>query len=444
MDGWGGDARFGFDKTHRCGGRYRMSEAKSATRNLELLLLGGTLLFYIAVTLLAHRPDFIWDEGRYLWFAQNLTQGFYVTPEKPDVINGPGYPLMLAALLLVKTPLLGLRLLNAVFMALAAWFSFRAVLPYAGKRWALGVALVTALHPSLVRTAPYLMTESLSIGCIAGFAWAFTTALRAEKTRWLTILAAAAAFAWLTLTRVFFGNVLLASIGFLVLLLPFWKSRRTVLLRALAVLALAFAMCVPWLAYTKMKTGENLCWSTNGGELLYWATSTHEGENGHWFSEEDAQNKPELVANGHRDFYQANYYLPVKEREAALKTKALENIRANPKGVLKNWLSNWGRLVFGMPRSYQAEELIMLVLVAVNGPLVLAVFLALFVGWRVRGSIPAEILILALMTFIYLGGTSLLPGLPRYTIVVWPWIGLGVATILSRHLKASISSPTAL
>ena len=414
-----------------------MPDAKSSTKRLEFLLLGGTLLFYVVVTLLAQRPDLIWDEGRYLWFAKSLTQGSYVTPEKPDIINGPGYPLVLAGLLMVKTPLLGLRMFNAVFMALAAWFSFRAVLPYAGKRWALGVALVMALHPSLVRTAPYLMTEALAVCCIAGFTWAFTTALRTEKWNWFVILAAAFAFAWLTLTRVFFGNVLMAFAAFLIVLLPFWKSQRGKLLRSMTVMAIAFAMCVPWLAYTKAKTGDTLCWSTNGGELLYWATSTHEGENGHWFSEEDAQNKPELVASGHRDFYKANYYLPVKEREAALKQKALENIRSNPKGVLKNWLCNWGRLVFGFPRSYQAEELIMLVLVGVNGPLLLIVLVAAFVGWRNWRALPAEILLLALMIFIYLGGTSLLPGLPRYTVVVWPWIGLGVAVVWVRNLKVT-------
>ena len=414
-----------------------MPDAKSSTKRLEFLLLGGTLLFYVVVTLLAQRPDLIWDEGRYLWFAKSLTQGSYVTPEKPDIINGPGYPLVLAGLLLMKTPLLGLRMFNAVFMALAAWFSFRAVLPYAGKRWALGVALVMALHPSLVRTAPYLMTEALAVCCIAGFTWAFTTALRTEKWNWFVILAAAFAFAWLTLTRVFFGNVLMAFAAFLIVLLPFWKSQRGKLLRSMTVMAIAFAMCVPWLAYTKAKTGDTLCWSTNGGELLYWATSTHEGENGHWFSEEDAQNKPELVASGHRDFYKANYYLPVKEREAALKQKALENIRSNPKGVLKNWLCNWGRLVFGFPRSYQAEELIMLVLVGVNGPLLLIVLVAAFVGWRNWRALPAEILLLALMIFIYLGGTSLLPGLPRYTVVVWPWIGLGVAVVWVRNLKVT-------
>lgn len=415
-----------------------MSEAASPTKRLEFLLPGGTLLLYIIVTVLSHTPDKIWDEGRYFWFANNLTQGMYVTPEKPDLINGPGYPLVLAPLIMLKLPLMGLRMLNAVFMALAGWFTFRAALPYAGRRWALAVALVTVLHPSLVRTAPYLMTEALSVCCIAGFAWAFTAALRAEKPPWGAVLAAAFAFGWLILTRVFFGNVLMAATAFLLVALVVWKSRRGRLLRALAVMALAFAMCVPWLAYTKSKTGDMLCWSTNGGELLYWATSTHEGENGHWFSEEDAQNKPELVANGHRDFYRANYYLPVKEREAALKQQAFENIRANPKGILKNWLCNWGRLIFGFPRSYQHEELIMLVLVGVNGPILCLILAACGIGLKNWRGLPLEIVLLFGVTLIYLGGTSLLPGLPRYTVVILPWLGLGVVMVLSRHLRLGL------
>ncbi len=412
-----------------------MSEARSSTRRLEFLLMGGTLLLYIIVTILSYRPDLIWDEGRYLWFGKNLVQGFYNTQEKSDIINGPGYPLVIAALLIIKAPLMALRMCNAVFMALAAWFTFRSVLPYGGRRWALGVALVTALHPSLIRTAPYLMTEALSVFCIAGFAWAFTSALRADKWHWTTILAAAFALGWLTLTRVFFGNVIMATTGFIVLFLPLWKSQRAALLRALVVMALAFAMCVPWLAYTKSKTGDNLCWSTNAGELLYWATSTYEGENGHWFSEEEAKNKPELIANGHREFYLAYYYLPVKEREEALKKKAIENIRANPKGVFMNWLCNWGRLTLGFPRSYHNEELLMIVLVAVNGPILLLTALTILIlvqKWRL---ISPEILFLAGMIFIYLGGTSLLPGLPRYTVVILPWIGLGIAAVHSKHLR---------
>lgn len=424
-----------FDKTPLRGGRYRMSASGTSTQRLELVLFGSTLLFYGVVGILAHRPDLIWDEERYLWFAGNLTQGFYVPPDQPDILNGPGYPLVLAPLVALKVPLMGLRLLNAVFMALAAWFSFRAVLPYAGRRWALGVALVTALHPNLVRTAPYLMTEALAVCCIAGFAWAFTAALRAETWRWGAVLAAAFAFGWLVLTRVFFGNVLMAGTACLLLGLILLKNQRRRLMRAVAVMGLAFGMCVPWLAYTKAKTGDTLCWSTNGGELLYWATSTHDGENGHWFSEEDVMVMPELIANGHRDYYRENFHLPVKEREAALKHKALENIRANPKGVVKNWICNWSRLLFGFPRSYLPEELITVVLVLVNSPIVFLVLASVGIGLKHWRTIPLEIVLLAGVTLIYLGGTSLLPGLPRYTVVAWPWIGAGIAAVLSRHLR---------
>ncbi len=415
-----------------------MSQTESPTQRLELLLFSGALVFYIGVTLVANRPDLIWDEGRYLWFAKNLIRGFYVPPDQPELLNGPAYPLILAPLLALKVPLLGMRMLNAVFMALAAWFSFRAVLPYAGRRWALAVALVTTLHPNLVRTAPYLMTEALAVCCVAGFAWAFTAALRAEKWRWSAVLAAAFTFGWLILARVFFGNVLMASTAFLLVGLILWKSQRGRLLRALAVMALAFVMCIPWLAYTKAKTGDTLCWSTNGGELLYWATSTHEGENGHWFSEQEVKSMPQLVANGHRDFYQANFYLPVKEREAALKKKALENMRANPKGVVKNWLSNWCRLVFGFPRSYLPEELITVIPVLVNGPLLFLVLATVGIGARHWRALPVEMVLLAGVVFIYFGGTSLLPGLPRYTVVVWPWIGLGIAGVLSRYLRVKV------
>lgn len=414
-----------------------MSDAPSSIRRLEFLLLGGTLLFYVVVTMLCQRPDLIWDEGRYLDFAKNLLQGFYAEPKNPDIINGPGYPLVLAPLLALKVPLLGMRMLNAVFMALAAWFGFRAVLPYAGKCWALGIALVTTLHPSLVRTAPYVMTEALAVCCIAGFAWALSAALRSANWRWSTVLAAGFAFGWLILTRVFFGNVLMATTALLVVLLIVWKSQRGRLLRVLAVMAVSFAMCVPWLAYTKAKTGENLCWSTVSGELLYWITSTNEGENGHWFSVEDAQNKLELVAK-HRDFYLPYYDLPVKERETRFKQRAMEQLRANPQGVFKNWLCNWSRLLFGFPRSFQPEELTTVVLIAINGPIVLLTLITLLVGLKQWRTLPLEIALLAAMIFIYLGGSSIAPGLPRYTVVIWPWLGPVIAAVLSKNLKVRL------
>jgi hypothetical protein len=107
-----------------------MPPANPPTQRLEGLLLGGTLLFYIVVTAVSHPPGLIWDEARYLDYARNITQGFYAEPENPDFVNGPGYPLVLAALLKLNAPLFLMRQLNALFMALAAWFSHRAVLPF--------------------------------------------------------------------------------------------------------------------------------------------------------------------------------------------------------------------------------------------------------------------------------------------------------------------------
>lgn len=415
-----------------------MSDTAAASPRLEMLLLGGTLLFYVAVTRLSHEPGLIWDEARYLDYARNLTAGFYAEPENPDIVNGPGYPLILAALLKLNAPLTVMRLLNAVFMALAGWFTFRAVRLGAGWRWGLAAALATVLHPSLVRTAPYLMTEALTVCCTAGFAWGLVAALRAERWPWGAVLGAGFAFGWLILTRVFFGNVLMAVLPLLVAGWVLWKGRRPALQRALAVMAAAFLMCVPWLAYTKSQTGENLCWSTNGGELLYWITSTNPGENGHWFSVEDAQEKPELAPN-HAAFYKPYYELPVAEREARFKQRAKENLKANPAGVFKNWLSNVCRLLFGFPRSFYAEELLTVALIVINGPILLLMAAAFVIGllrWRELGP---ETVMLAALVFIYLGGSSLAPSLPRYSVVILPWAGVAAAAVLSRYLKLRVA-----
>lgn len=353
-----------------------MSPESQPTRRIELLLFVDTLLLYILNVVATDHRDLIWDEGRYHKYAEHLTQGFYVTPEKPDIINGPGYPLVMASIIAAAVPVMGQRMLNTLFMAFAVWFSFRAVLPYAGRHWALIVALITALHPSLVRVGPYLMTEALAVCCIVGFGWAFSAALRAEKWHWSLILAAGFAFGWLTLTRVFFGNVIMATVVFLVLLLIVWKSQRGKLLRALAVMAVSFTICVPWLAFTKAQTGDLLCWSTNSSELLYWATSTHEGENGHWFSEDDSLNK---------------------------------------------------------------KELIVVTFIAVNGPIILMAFVTFVIGFRSSRHVPIEIALLALMILIYKGGSSLAPCLPLYSVVIWPWLGLCIAAVLSKHLRVSLA-----
>ena len=84
-----------------------MSPESQPTRRIEFLLFVDTLLLYILNVVATDHRDLIWDEGRYHKYAEHLTQGFYVTPEKPDIINGPGYPLVMAPMIAAAVPVMG-------------------------------------------------------------------------------------------------------------------------------------------------------------------------------------------------------------------------------------------------------------------------------------------------------------------------------------------------
>lgn len=395
-------------------------------------------LLYASLSVLRHSDHLIWDEGRYLGYAENLTQGFYVSDADPDFVNGPGYPVVLMPFHSGPEMQRLARVLNAFFMAGAVLFVWFTVKAYAGRGWALGVAALTGLHPTLIWMGFALMTEPLSMFCVCGFVWAFCRALRGAG--WAGLVVAGLFLGWLILTRVFFGHVLTATTFVTLGLLLVCKPWRPVLRRALLVWAVAGAMCVPYLAYTQKKTGQVLCWSTNSGELLYWMTSHHDGENGHWFSTEDAQAHPD-VAPLHDAFYEAVLKKPVLEREAIFKEAAKANLKANPRQVFYNWVCNLSRLAFGFPRSHQPEELRTVVLIFTNGPLILfAAGMGLLGLWRWRG-LPAEIWLLVVFAAFYLGGSTLAPALPRYFVLMVPALGLASAAMWSRHVRLTLTPP---
>ncbi|HCN29691.1 MAG TPA: hypothetical protein DIT64_13295 [Verrucomicrobiales bacterium] len=391
---------------------------------------------YSTLAVLRHSEALIWDEGRYLDCARNMTRGFYATDDNPDFVNGPGYPIVLLPFVLAGAEgLLPARLLNAFFMAGAAWFAWLLLRHYAGAAWAAAGAWLTGFHPTLLWMGFAIMTEPLAMFCMAGFAWSFCAAVRGGGRGMM--LTAAFLLGWLTLTRVFFGHVIMAAALPCLALLPFWKSWRHVLARTLVILGGAFLLCTPWLVHTWQKTGRVLCWSTNSGELLYWMTSHHEGENGHWFTTEDAVAHPQLAPN-HKDFYERVMRMPILQRDAFLMEAAMANLRADPARVAYNWACNLSRMAFGFPRSFLPEELRTVVLIAVNGPVIaLASLLGLVGLWRWR-SVPPEVWLLAVFAAIYLGGGSVAPALPRYFALMLPVLMLGIATVWSRNVRLSL------
>ncbi|MDH4476135.1 MAG: glycosyltransferase family 39 protein [Verrucomicrobiaceae bacterium] len=420
--------------------------------------LSALLLIFFANTIsvvLRHDDQLIWDEGRYVECALNHLGTPVPTFDPNDFVNGPGYPLVLAPFVLASEfrfdqqsatskikrsfgPLFLARLLNAFFMTGAAAFVYLTLRHYTNPIWATLGALWTGLHPAILWMSFALMTEPLALFCLTGFLWSFCQTLRSPSTPWRWLTAATAFLGWLTLTRVFFGHVIVAT-GLLSLIAwPILKAWRPALQRTLLILTGALIICAPYLHHTWKVTGTFPCWSTNSGELLYWMTSHHPGENGHWFSYEDAQNDPHLAPN-HRAFFKLALSKPVAEREALFKSEAKHQF--TPPAFAYNWLCNLSRLAFGFPRSFQAEELLSLPLIFLHLPLILATLLAAFIALRFWRSIPPEIWILAAFATFYLGGTSLASGLPRYFAAITPILFIVTATILHRHLRLQFGSP---
>ena len=413
------------------------AEHNTSLVKLDLWLLGlGTLLLYGLLSWVCHSDKLVWDEKRYLDGAAWMLEGSYVKRDNPDVLNGPAYPAVLAPVVAAKASLIWARFFNALFMAGAAVLTYLTVRHYAGRRWAVAIGLLLALHPNFLRVSPYLMTEPLTVFCLAALAWSLTSTLRRPCTPWLWMIMTAVIFTMLIMTRVIFGHVamvmLIASLG----IMPFLKSWRIQLARTAVISALTLLFCLPYLGYTKSLTGQNLCWSTGGGELLYWATSHHPGENGHWFSYEDAMTLPELAPN-HGEFIRSIFNMQPLERDAIFAKAAKRQLQEAPKQALLNWISNISRLLLGFPRSFRAEELGPVSILFFNVPLVLLGMLAAGIAVLRFREIPREIVILAFLGLVYLGGSSLPSGLPRHFVVITPLFWLVVATVLSRTVKVS-------
>jgi 4-amino-4-deoxy-L-arabinose transferase-like glycosyltransferase len=402
------------------------TEISTFRRHLPgLIAMGVVLIVYGILSFLRHSDQLIWDEGRYVLYAKNLTQGFYVDSADPDFVSGPGYSILLMPFCWSTQGWLVARLLNAVLMAGAVGFVWLTLRHYISAGWAAFAAWIVGLHPTLLWMSFSLMTEPLSMFCITGFMWSFCHAMRTGGWRW--IIAAALFLGWATLTRVFFGHVIMAC-TVMALLLLFIRDWRPQLRRALLILAGAFLLCTPYLFHTWQKTGQVLCWSTNSGELLYWMCSANEGENGQWFRYSDTRLHPDLAKN-HAVFFENALKQTAVEREALFKEAAMANFKAHPMKVGYNWLCNLSRLAFGFPRSFEPEELRTVVLILMNGPIILLAALMGLIGlWRWR-RVPMEIWFLMGFTAFYLGGGSLAPSVPRYFVIVYPMLILGAFTV---------------
>lgn len=404
---------------------------------IQIRLLPFLVLYILVCFFFSNNTSLTGDEPRYWGYAQNLLNGFYAFENNTFLWNGPGYPLVLLPFRALDTPLIFPKLLNAFLLYFSLVLFCKTLMHYLSEKKSLWLAALLGLYyPGVMDSVPYILTEALAFFCSTAFM--FCVVKVAHEKNWKmfskNVLMASGCFALLTLTKVIFGYVLLATVLCGMLLFVYRKTR-PVVKPYLIITLLAIVLCSPYLFYTYSLTGKVYYWGNSGSSLLYWISSPYEGELGDWH-QFNLKEHPKL-AEHHSEFINSTMLLNPVERDAALKRKAIENIKNHPKKFVENWVANVGRLFFSYPLSYIQPSVGIFYFLVPNIFLIVFMFLAGIITMKFWKKIPVEILFLVFIFFVYLGGTSLISAFARFLYLAIPPLLLWIAFVFSRYLKVN-------
>jgi hypothetical protein len=392
------------------------------------------LILYIGLILIFSTDVFHGDERRYLYFAENLTKGYY-SPPPPEIYirNGPGYPMVLAPFSALNLPLISFKLLNAIFLYLAVVIFYKTLLFFVKLKTAKYIALLFGFYFPLFQSLPYIMTEVFSVFLVTLFVYFFCSLFQKENTKFLKVLIPSFFLAYLALTKIIFGYVI--SVGIFVFIIYFLlkKSKKARIAALIFILALSF--CIPYLIYTYSLTGRVFYW-VDGGGVLYWMSSPYEGEYGDWHSYRLAKSPQQKKK--HYDFFDRISRLNPVERNDAIIKEAIKNIKKHPKKYFTNWLANIGRILFSYPYSFAPQSLKTYFTIIPNMFIVVFSVLCSYITMVNRRKIHQEIFLLLIFISIYLFGSSLVSAARRMFFLALPVIGLWLAYILDNFVQIKL------
>ncbi len=423
--------------------------SRRARFSARLLRYGPLTLYFLAVTLaytwFSHSR--MWnklygDEWRYLWYAQNLTKGYFSPPEYVFLWSGPGYPLFLAPWVALDAPVGLMRGVNGVLLGAAHVMFFCFVRRFARPMTAAAFTVLFGLYLPFVNFSHFLYTESLTVLLVVGLLNFLSSYIRGGNA-W-ALLASGVSFGWLVLVKIGFWPMLF---GGGVLSLVGYATRRHVAFKRMAfAMSIGILCCVPYLVHTYRATGRFFYWGAGSGHVLYWIANPTEGSTGEHLNPNHIRGIP-AMRRDHWALYErlgrfdgkfekgyvglervarSLYHLSSPETDDELRQRGLRNIAAHPQAYAKNVAYNASRLVVDRPhiaRKFTAESMRM----AICNPIVLlGVIVALPRLLRGKVGDPHMALFAGWMLSLYLGMTVLLAAVSRYFIAAAP---LGLALI---------------
>ncbi|MGB5436868.1 MAG: hypothetical protein WBM98_13325 [Maribacter sp.] len=418
----------------------------------SVLPLSPLMVLYVVIVFVFSKDVLVGDEFRHLHYADNLLHGFYTEADNPELLNGPGYPLVLSPFLAINVGFLILRLLNAIFVFIGVVYFKKTIEFFAKEKYAIVFALLIGIYPPLLRYMPLIYSEPLTFMIICGLLFHVFKLYRSEKIDWKQIALISLYIGFLVLVKIIFLQVIGVSLLIVIVLFLWNRNRRNI--KFALVLVGGFLLIAPYLMYTYSLTGKLFYLGTGGGEILYHRSTPYEYEWGNWFSREDVlygsseDYQPDTVYKdlnrlsvNHHDIYMKLEDLTFIERDSAFKAIAIENMKAHPGKYLKNTIANVGRFLFHYPFSYRNQNMAAYGYLIPNALILGLCILCIYPFILNRRKVPFELKAVIIFYLIYACAIVLLDGRGRNFIIMVPSLVLFFAYIYTNTVKITLLKP---
>lgn len=397
------------------------------------LQLTPFLFLYLAICFVLAPHIFVDDEERYIRFANNILHGFYSPPyPNIDLWNGPGYPIIVAPFLLLKLPLMAIRLLNALMMYASLVIIYKTIRLYASEKTALVCVILLGLYFPVYEKIPLILTECLTWFLISLIGYLFLKSWREKVFNWKAIWLCAFSIAFLVMVKVVFGYVVLAMlfISLILFLLPKFRSTAK---KFTYIFALSFLLCMPYLAYTYHITNKVFYWTNSGGWSLFNMSAPYPNDWGDW------KDNPQMLQNpNYKVFADSVLKLHPMDRDEAYKRKATENIKHYPKKYLVNIVANVGRMFFSYPFTNMEQDVKTYFTIVPNMFVVVFMVIAMALSVVYYKKLPQELIILLLFILIYLAGSTLVSAFRRMFYITMPFWTVFIAYVFTNIVSIKI------
>ncbi len=392
------------------------------------------LLLYLLICVLFAPPNFVLDEERYIKYGQELLRGFY-SPPAPNISlwSGRGYSaLIVVPVLLLKLPLMAIRIINGFLMYFSLILVYKSIRTYSSIKSATLFTVILGLYFPVFEKLPNTETECFTWFLISLICYLFIKNFNQKNISWKWIWFCGFIIAYLAMTKIIFGYVILGTLLASVVLLLLPKFRLAAK-KSTYIFAVAMLFCLPYLAYTYSLTKKVFYWTDSGSWSLYAMSAPYENDWGDWKDYSQMKENPHYKA-----LADSVLKLTSIEREEVYKKKAVENIKKYPKKYFINWIANVGRLLFSYPFTNMNEDVKTYYTIIPN--MFVAVFMVITLGLSVFNykKMPEALVILLLFILIYLAGSSLVSGFRRMFYITMPFWTIFFAYVLTNIVSIKI------